>query len=388
MIAGGADVGCRKLLNGHPIEVVHERPAHSQRATEVLTDLAGPPQRGDADVRDETPFVRPAQHDQRLDVIVKIHVLPCVDGALAVPEHVDRVYAEAPPQRFRERRELGAVAVDVTLRRQVNGDEPDVHLLQTIAPGRPGPKRDAGCAQAVDQQHRPPRQFRILLRLERHPVDLHANRPRRSGEEEGDLVAGWQDTQRIRRGELEVPDVHVELELLPVVIADAELALKLPERDPVVGVLVQEHLDVQQATEAIDAERAAHFQRRDSRPNREQQDLGRRSLFDVLRCEDEKAIAVDRSDVARRLDAHADDAVRHENRVLDIEPARRLVGDEEVVVVRIRCDPGIAHTSSLCGGRLTDGQCQPPANRVQSRRLPQPPGREAPVSRARQRGEV
>ena len=135
MITGRRHICRRRIVTGREVVSPHELPAHVQGTTEVLADLARYVQHEDARVGNEAAGIGRGEHDQRLDIVVMVHVLAAVDAALAVPEHVDLVDAEVGLEIGDLLRELGAVVRDAAPWRDVGEFEANIARPQAIIPG-------------------------------------------------------------------------------------------------------------------------------------------------------------------------------------------------------------------------------------------------------------
>ncbi len=179
-----------------------------------------------------------------------------------------------------------------------------------------------------------PRESRRLLRFERQPVHFDEDREIDPGEIERDVVRDRNERTAAIGWKLHVPDVDIQLEFLPVVAVESEVARERAEQS-----LVQKDGDIEQAG----PECPADLDRPDAPADREQQDLGERSLGEVLLDVNEKAVGVDEADVASGAEADGQAPARRLDRVLDVEHARRLVGDKTAFVSLRRGDARVAH---------------------------------------------
>jgi len=292
---------------------------------------------------------------------VAVHVLACVEAALAVADDVHPLDTETLLQVIHRRRNLGAVAADSAKGVKLDGVEADVTIPQARAPDGWTHLQQAiaipfigADAPAVRQQNWTPSQARLILGLQGHPGDFERNAHARvdaAGEHKGDPVGPWFQLRatRLRRAltqagvgrERHRQHGHVQPVVLPLLIVPPEGALQRAEGQLVIGdAPVEDDLDV----EVVHAQVAAGIAGADPEADGEHQHLGQRSLIE-MHCdgvEREEAVGIDGADHASGMERDGDDVARRHDRMGDVEPVA-LVSHKEALGRRPGRRTRVAH---------------------------------------------
>ncbi len=306
----------------------------------------GNQQRGreEREVDGEAAAVRRAQHDDGFDALVPPNVLTRVDAPLAEAHHVESLNPKPLDEVADHPDQLGAVVLDESLGRQIDGVRRHVAGRQRVGPGSPRAHVSRALPPSMQQQHRSAGQTWQVPGLEGHPVDLKRQRDR-GVEHEGDPIRpryGCLSARCRRRliragiiGELQVDGPDGELEVLPV---GSEVTVKRPQGPLVRLARVENNLDAH----SILAQDAARVESRDPGADRKQHASRQPASPDCPISIHEEPRAVNRAHVACGLDGSGYDALRLDHVERSVKRAGVVVRDENTLIGVSGGDSGVA----------------------------------------------